>query len=187
MPFLGPSLGPIAGGYITEHTTWRWIFWSTSLIDLAIQLLALLFLSETYPPTLLARRAATLRRETGNLELRTKWQGAEYSLGRILAKALVRPVVMICTQPALQAMALYRGYQYGLMYLVLATFPMVFEGRYGQGVGRASLNYLSLGVGFVVGLQISGPAQDKVRCLPCRLFSLTSFHAFFVLCREMVG
>ena len=23
-PLLGPALGPIAGGYITEYTTWRW-------------------------------------------------------------------------------------------------------------------------------------------------------------------
>jgi hypothetical protein len=63
----------------------------------------------------------------------------------------------------LQAMALFRAYQYGLMYLVLATFNRVFEGAYNQSVGRASLNYLSLGVGFVIGLQISGFMQDKVR------------------------
>ncbi|KAL8838699.1 MAG: hypothetical protein Q9176_004939 [Flavoplaca citrina] len=39
---------------------------------------------------------------------------------------------------------------------------MVFEEAYDQDVGRASLNYLSLGIGFVIGLQISGPLQDKI-------------------------
>lgn len=39
---------------------------------------------------------------------------------------------------------------------------MVFEQAYNQDVGRASLNYISLGVGFVIGLQISGLMQDKV-------------------------
>lgn len=39
-------------------------------------------------------------------------------------KALVRPFIMLTTQPALRAMALFRGYQYGLMYLVFATFPV---------------------------------------------------------------
>ncbi|KAI4112986.1 MAG: hypothetical protein LQ345_005950 [Seirophora villosa] len=43
---------------------------------------------------------------------------------------------------------------------------MVFEEAYDQSVGRASLNYLSLGIGFVVGLQISGPLQDKTWRLP---------------------
>jgi hypothetical protein len=44
----------------------------------------------------------------------------------------------------------------------LASFPMAWEGIYKQNPGRASLNYLSLGVGFVIGLQISGPLIDKV-------------------------
>lgn len=39
---------------------------------------------------------------------------------------------------------------------------MVFSQQYGQQPGPASLNYISLGVGFVIGLQISGPLIDKV-------------------------
>jgi hypothetical protein len=81
---------------------------------------------------------------------------------KLIMKSLVRPLIMLGTQPALQAMALFRAYQYGLMYLVLATFNRVFEGAHDQSVGRASLNYLSLGVRFVIGLQISGFMQDKV-------------------------
>lgn len=38
----------------------------------------------------------------------------------------------------------------------------VFEESYDQDVGRASLNYVSLGVGFVIGLQISGRMQDRI-------------------------
>merc|ERR1719355_247027 len=53
-PFLGPSLGPIAGGLITQNTTWRWVFWGTSILDLFVQILATLFLHETYPPKILA-------------------------------------------------------------------------------------------------------------------------------------
>lgn len=77
-------------------------------------------------------------------------------------KSLVRPFIMLTTQPALQAMALYRAYQYGLMYLVFATFPLVFQQSYNQDIGRASLNYLSLGIGFVTGLQFSKSLQDKI-------------------------
>lgn len=39
---------------------------------------------------------------------------------------------------------------------------MVWEEQYDQEPGPASLNYISLGVGFVIGLQISGPVLDKV-------------------------
>jgi multidrug resistance protein len=163
MPFLSPAVAPIMGGYLTQYTTWRWVFWATSIFDAAVQVACFFLLKETFAPAILAKKAAHLRRATGNTQLHTKWQGPEHSMKKLIMKSLVRPLIMLGTQPALQAMALFRAYQYGLMYLVLATFNRVFEGAYNQSVARASLNYLSLGVGFVIGLQISGFMQDKVR------------------------
>ncbi|KAH7397700.1 major facilitator superfamily domain-containing protein [Cadophora sp. MPI-SDFR-AT-0126] len=161
-PFLGPSLGPIAGGLITQNTTWRWVFWGTSILDLFVQVLATLFLHETYKPKILAVKAKKLIQETGNTALHTKWQNPDHTFGHILRKNLVRPFVMLATQPTIQVMAFYRAYIYGLKYLVLSTFPMVFEETYNMSIGDASLNYLSLGVGFVIGLQICAPLIDKV-------------------------
>lgn len=40
MPFISPAIGPIAGGYLTQHMTWRWVFWMTSIFDVAVQILA---------------------------------------------------------------------------------------------------------------------------------------------------
>ncbi|KAK3721087.1 hypothetical protein LTR37_003377 [Vermiconidia calcicola] len=161
MPFLSPAVAPILGGYVTQYISWRWVFWSTSIFDAAIQVLCIAFLKETHHPTILRAKAKKLRKETGNEQLKTKME-AEYSLQKTLMKSLIRPFIMLTTQPVLIAMALFRGYQYGIMYLVFATFSTVFEGYYDQDTGRASLNYLSLGVGFFIGLQISGIVQDKV-------------------------
>ncbi|KAF2211749.1 hypothetical protein CERZMDRAFT_42901 [Cercospora zeae-maydis SCOH1-5] len=162
MPFLSPAVAPIMGGYMTQYISWRWVFWTTSIFDAVVQIACFILLRETHHPTILANKVKTLKRATGNQDLHTKWQGPEHTMKKKLMKSCVRPWIMLTTQPALQAMALFRGYQYGLMYLVFATFPMVFEGSYNQDVGRASLNYLSLGVGFVIGLQISGRMQDKI-------------------------
>lgn len=151
----------VNSGYITLHTTWRWIFWATSITDTLIQILAFLFLDETYHPAILAKICKQKRLETGNDRLHTKWQTPDKTFGQIFRKAMVRPFLMLTTQPALQAMALYRAYGYGVMYLLLSTFPQVFREQYGQDIGTASLHYISLGIGFVVGLQISGPMQDK--------------------------
>jgi len=54
------------------------------------------------------------------------------------------------------------AYLYGMMYLMLSTFPALWSGRYGEPVGEASLNYIALGVGFFLGAQISAPVNDKV-------------------------
>lgn len=150
------------GGYMTQYISWRWVFWTTSIFDAVVQIACIILLRETHHPTVLANKVKALKKSTGNQELHTKWQGPEHTMKKRLMKSCVRPWIMLTTQPALQAMALFRGYQYGLMYLVFATFPMVFEDAYDQDTGRASLNYLSLGIGFVIGLQISGTMQDKI-------------------------
>lgn len=153
----------IAGGLITQHTTWRWGFWGTSILDGFVQILATLFLNETYPAAILAKKVKKLIKETGNEKLHTKWQNPNHTFATVLRKNLVRPFIMLGTQPTIQVLALYRGVVYGLMYLVLSTFPYVFEKVYGMSIGNASLNYISLGVGFVVGLQICAPIIDRVR------------------------
>lgn len=48
------------------------------------------------------------------------------------------------------------------MYLVLATFPSVWEEIYDQSTGIGGLNYLSLGVGFFMGSQIAAPLNDRI-------------------------
>ncbi|KAL2207904.1 MFS general substrate transporter, partial [Sarocladium strictum] len=160
-PFLGPAVGPIAAGYLTQYLNWRWIFWTVSIADVIVQIVAFLFLPETYAPKILLQKARRLRKQTGNSKLRTKWERPDHTFGQVLRTNFVRPFRMLFTQPALQVTALYRAYLYGLMYLVFASFPMVFSQQYKQEPGPASLNFISLGVGFVIGLQISGPLIDK--------------------------
>lgn len=167
LTFIGPCVAPICGAYISMNTSWRWIFWSTSIFDVLVQVLALFFLSETFAPTILARKAKKIRKE-----LRRRGIGydkvvrTEYETGdrfsKILKKRLVLPFVMMFTHPAVQAPSIYRAFLYGVMYLVLSTFPLVFEEAYDQDTGIASLNYLSLCIGFMIGLQISHPFMDKV-------------------------
>ena len=159
-PLLGPAIGPIAGGFITENTTWRWAFYATSIADALIQLSGLFFLRETYPAKLLHIKANKLRAETGNADLHTEYEHPERSLVNTLRTAIVRPFRLLATQPIVQVLALYMAYIYGLMYLVLATFPVLWTERYHESVGIGGLNYISMGVGFFLGTQISAPLND---------------------------
>ncbi|KAL8772971.1 MAG: hypothetical protein Q9209_001991 [Squamulea sp. 1 TL-2023] len=161
-PLLGPAIGPIAGGFITENSSWRWVFYATSIADALIQLSGLFFLRETYPAKILHKKADKLRQETGNKALHTKYEHPERSLVNNLENAMVRPFRLLGTQPIVQALALYAAYLYGLMYLLLSTFPVLWTGRYQQSVGIAGLNYISMGVGFTLGAQILSPLNDRI-------------------------
>jgi MFS family permease len=161
-PLLGPAVGPIAGGFISLRTTWRWVFWSTTILTAMIQVSGFLFLQETYAPTILGKKAARLRKETGNMALHTEYDDPDRTLTRVLGTALVRPFRLIGTQPIIQVIAIYMAYLYGLMYLLLSTFPQLWTVQYGENVGIGGLNYISLGLGFFLGTQITAPLNDRI-------------------------
>lgn len=94
------------------------------MADALVQLLAFVFLRETYAPKILATKKKRLQKETGNSLLYTEHDQPDRTFGQLLAKNLVRPFRMLLTQPAIQAIALYRGYQYGLMYLVYVSYTL---------------------------------------------------------------
>jgi hypothetical protein len=71
------------------------------------------------------------------------------------------------TQIIIQVLATYLAYLYGLMYLALSTFPTLWVIGYGEPMGIASLNYISLGLGFFLGTQICAPLNDRVSCVLC--------------------
>lgn len=151
---MGPAVGPIAGGFVAEYSTWRWVFWSTSIAAAIVQVCGLFLLKETYAPRLLQLKADRLRASTGNLDLHTEFE-ADKTLPKVLRTATARPVRMLATQPIIQVIAVYMAYIFGLFYLMLSTFPGVFRGVYGESVGIAGLHYLSVAIGFIVGAQIN--------------------------------
>ncbi|KAI1090380.1 MFS general substrate transporter [Rostrohypoxylon terebratum] len=173
-PLLGPAVGPIAGAFITQTTTWRWAFWATSAADAAIQIAGLIWLRETYAPVLLDRKRRLVAKSSGvpASSLHTPYDDvrkngvARKSVWGTLRTAMTRPFRLLATQVIVQCIALYMMYVYGLMYLMLASFPSLFTSPapsgYGMSIGIGGLNYISLGLGFFLGAQVCAPLQDRV-------------------------
>lgn len=160
-PLLGPAVGPIAGAFISENVSWRWIFFATTIADALIQVAGLFFLRETYTPVILRWRKEKLIKETGNTALHTDFDDASKTVRATLATAIVRPFRMIMTQPIIQVLALYMMYLYGLLYLVLSSFPTLWM-SYGFNTGIGGLHYIALGVGLFLGAQTCAPLQDRI-------------------------
>ncbi|KAJ4364572.1 hypothetical protein N0V83_009168 [Neocucurbitaria cava] len=163
LTWIAPCVAPICGAYISTGANWRWIFFSTSIFTVFVQLTAFFFLSETFAPAILAKKAKAVRKAMKGIRqdvvIRTEYDTGD-RFSKILRKRLVLPFIMMFTHPATQAPSIYRAYLYGVMYLMLSTFPLVFEEVYDMDTGVASLNYLSLCLGFMIGLQISHPLMD---------------------------
>lgn len=161
-PLLGPAIGPIFGGFISQNTTWRWVFWSTAAFTGVIQFIGFFALLETYAPLILEQKAARLAKKTGDDQLSIPIVKTTPPLSTLVMRALQRPMFLLLTQPIIQALALYQLYNYGVIYLVLTTFPNVWVGIYHEKPSVGGLNYLSIGLGFLIASIFAAPLNDRI-------------------------
>jgi MFS family permease len=164
--WIAPCVAPIWGAAMAKKADWHWIFFSVSIFDGCLLLFSLFYLHETFAPVILAREAAKIRSlmpDSGGFRcvVRTEYDTKD-RWSKVLQKRLRLPLIMLFTHPAVQVPSIFRSYLYGVMYLVLSTFPMVYQSTYNQEPLMASLHYIALMFGFFVGLEISHRAIDKV-------------------------
>lgn len=116
---------------------------------------------ETNAIMILHKKAARLREETGNPDLRPAGWKPTPKL-QLVERALIRPLRMLFLSPIVLLVGLYMALVFGMTYLLFATFPSVFEGIYHWGVGVSGLSYLGLGLGAAVGLILFATLSDKM-------------------------
>ncbi|KAL9948791.1 hypothetical protein ACHAPW_002121 [Verticillium nonalfalfae] len=150
-PLLGPCVGPVAGGYLIQATSWRWVYWVVAIVAGIFVPLSFLYLKETCHPILLERKAARLRMETNNHNLRGKRDSIETPKEMWIA-ALTRPLKLLFMTPIVTLMAFYVAIGYGILYLLLATFSFVYADEYGFDEGEVGLTFLPAGIGMMFGV-----------------------------------
>jgi len=64
-PMNGPVTGPLIGGFVSEYLGWRWTNWLVMILG-GVGWVMCASVKETYGPTLLKRKAAKMRKETGD-------------------------------------------------------------------------------------------------------------------------
>ncbi|KAJ5783044.1 hypothetical protein N7457_004818, partial [Penicillium paradoxum] len=152
--FLGPVLGPIVGGFITDsYLGWRWTAWITLIASGTIGLIALFVIPETYAPAILQKRAARLRVETNNQALYSFLDKHKPSMSDIVTKYIFRPLQMLVQEPILLAITLYIALIYGILYLFFEAYPISFgEVRGWTHEGIAALPFIGLLIGVIIGV-----------------------------------
>ncbi|KAK7717944.1 hypothetical protein SLS63_010594 [Diaporthe eres] len=157
-PLLGGLVGPIAGGFLDQYVSWPWCFYVISIAGGAVQVLGLPFFHETYAPVLLQRKCKRLKKSTNNPDLYTEHDSV--SLQTLLRTSAIRPFKLLATQPIVQVWSLYCAYIWGILYLIIATFPDVWTDIYGESIAIGSLNYISQFVGMALASQLGTRLAD---------------------------
>lgn len=162
---LGTGVGPVIGAWIAVKSSWRWVFWSTSIIDAIFLTLYWFLLNESYAPTLLSAKAAKVRKELG-LEkddknaVRTIYESEPIKWKNFVFKAMVRPFTLFAREPIIQLIGLYMTFLYGVVYLILTTIPDIFQKVRGESLGISGLHYIAHGLGAITGAYINMRTLD---------------------------
>ena len=107
-PFLGPTLGPICGGFLGQYGGWRWVDALCVIFTGVMWILGVVFVPETYTPYLLIRRAAKLSKLTGKVyKSKLEVDKGHKTVGEIFKVAIVRPWVLLIFEPIVLMLAIY--------------------------------------------------------------------------------
>ncbi len=149
---IGPFCGPLVGGFVTKsYLGWRWVAWLPAFMGYAALVLCVFFQVETYGPVILVSKASELRRLTRNWGIHAKQEEVEVDLKELVIKNVSRPLRILFTEPIVLVITIYMSFIYGLLYLNLTAYALVYEGVYGWSLGVEGLPYMALVIGVVIG------------------------------------
>ncbi|OCL01221.1 MFS general substrate transporter, partial [Glonium stellatum] len=151
--FIGPVIGPIVGSFITQsYLGWRWTMWVTAIVAYSFAIIAFFTLPETYGPVLLTRKAGRLRYETKNWAIHSKREEHRQDVQSLVRVYLLRPWVLLATEPILVLITLYLSFLYGLLFLFFEAYPISFQEDRHWKPQIGSLAFLGILVGNLLGL-----------------------------------
>ena len=109
-PLIGPSVGPVAGGFIAQTIGFQWIFKVIAIFSAAGAILGVFILEETYAPIIQIRRAQRHIKETGRRTLEHDvLLDAHKDFHHVLAVNMTRPFVLLFRSFVCFILSLYMG------------------------------------------------------------------------------
>ena len=143
-PFMGPTLGPIAGGFLAETKGWRWVAGLMAFFAGACWIAGTLLVPETYAPVLLRKRAAKLSQMTAKVyRSKVDVQQGEVTVSEALNAALLRPWILLFREPIVFLLSIYIAIIYGTLYMLFSAFPIVYQVKRGWSEGIGGLAFVS--------------------------------------------
>jgi multidrug resistance protein len=159
-PFVGPAIGPLVGGFLSEAAGWRWLYWIQLILSAVCWMLISITVPETYAPILLSRRAKKLRASTGNKKYTTEKELDTRPFSQQLKIFLFRPLQLLFREPIVFFLSLYMSVLYGLLYMFFVAFPIVYQGGKGFSAGTTGLMFIPIAVG-VLCSAVCAPLVNK--------------------------
>lgn len=120
---------------------------------ISFEILALIiFVPETYVPVILKRKAARLRRETGNPKYYAPIERTQRGIFRAILISCYVPFKILAFERMALLLDLWTSLVLGVLYLTFQAFPIIFGEVHGFSTELTGLSFLGLGVGMAIAL-----------------------------------
>ncbi|KAI1762961.1 MFS general substrate transporter [Hypoxylon sp. FL1150] len=157
-PLIGGAIGPTISGAIAETLGWRKAMWMSALLAAVCEVVFLTCFRETYKVAILRRKAARLRRETGNPALRTVFD-TEDSEAKKVWDAMTRPFTVLAGSGVL---SVFGAVTFTYFYIMSTTLPDILETLYGLSPTAAGSALISFSVGSAVSVGLLNLTLDRI-------------------------
>ena len=155
-PFMGPVVGPILSGFLSEAAGWRWVSALMTILSAIFFVLSLVVIPETYAPVILSSRAKKLSKITGkSYRSHFETEGISTAFGKKMQVALTRPWVFVFCELIVFLLSVYMSIVYAILYLLFAAFPVVYQKKRGWSQGLGGLAFLGVAVGVFVAVGLN--------------------------------
>ncbi|BGP29998.1 hypothetical protein JCM10296v2_001750 [Rhodotorula toruloides] len=162
--FTANATGPLCSNWIAQTVGWRWAYW-VQLISTSVCFVLCLFLfPEPRADVILGKRCKKLQEESGRPHLVEGLEGTESMLDAVKL-SLTRPLLYLFTEPIVASLALWVGFAWGVVFLLVGSIAHVFEKTYGfsQGQGGTVLicGFIGAFVSYILHLTVQEPLYRK--------------------------
>jgi DHA2 family multidrug resistance protein len=181
---IGPILGPVLGGWLTDNYNWRWVF----LVNLPVGILCTLLMMRYMPKTETHRRGfdmfgfALLAIALAGMQLfldrgeQNDWLSSweiRIELGLAIAASWMFLVHMVTSKHPLFERAMFtdRNFATSLVFMAatgvlllagLALLPPLLQNMYGYSVLQSGFLTAPRGIGTLISMLIAGRATGKI-------------------------
>ena len=131
------------------------------MIFAGVMWIIICFFPETYHPVLLAKRAKRIRAETGDPTYVTVEEEFPVPVSELVRANLIRPFIMLATEPILLLMSLYIAIIYALLYAFFFAYPIAFGEVHHFNDGEIGLTFIGVLIGTAFAL-VATPYFEKI-------------------------
>ncbi|CZT14156.1 related to multidrug resistance protein [Ramularia collo-cygni] len=162
-PLIGGAVGPAISGAVAETLGWREMLWICAGLATICEVAFLAFFRETFKVPILNRRAAKLRKESGDKTYRTVFEIENaQKTGNHLWEQVLRPFVVMAGSGILQALSLIEAVAYTYFYVMSTTLPSILEDLYGLSAAATGAAFISFSAGSIISVALCNRLLDRI-------------------------